>query len=130
MTTGKCVKMLGVTAIVVLDRETDLQQMEMDVISGINASHGVYHTQVLEVNISPLADRAFCCPVCGGDIEVETSITGIHRSKLDLAQGTPTHGSFEGDQDTTYFCSSNSSHDVGEVVALLNTMADTFLETS
>lgn len=119
--THRRVLMVNITAMMVVDADEDFDVFEQNISGALHATPGVHHSQLQDVMIDPLADHAFCCPICGSPIEATAHINGSYESVLDMASGTPVDGHFSGDEVRSYACSSDSSHDVSDAVAPLRT---------
>lgn len=114
---------INMTAIVVVDVDEDVQLLEEALAGSIQTTPGIHYSNLHDVLIDTVAEQAFCCPICSMPITVTTQLRGTYASELDMANGVPTGGSFNGDEHTSYACSGDSSHDVSDVVEPLNKAA-------
>lgn len=95
-------------------------QLEAEVESALRSVTGVTAYSTLEFTAENIGDQAFVCPICGGLLKANIEMKGTYDSPIDPASGYANDGKFNGTAKPTYECTIDASHDLGEVIPLID----------
>lgn len=112
---SKSVYLFQLQGAVVVDKDASPMEVEKELEVQLNMAPSVYLVKVDHVDVTPMAEEAICCPVCGEEIGVTIVLDGTYTGVVGLADGIPQDVTFEGKRSPKYYCKSDESHDVSEV---------------